>query len=308
MKNTRRIIALLMTALFCLSGMALAESVRPDADRAGNAIALPGEVNTIVSLAPSTTEIIIDLGLADKLVAIDTYSAFYWPELAELPQYDMMAPDNEQLALLKPDIVFVTGMSYAEGENPFAALISLGVCVAEIPSSTSIAGIRDDVQFIADCLGVSDAGAALVSDMDATLAEVKTIGDAIAEKKTVMFEISALPYLYSFGQGTYLNELIELIGAVNVLGDQEGWISVTEESALAMNPDVILTSVDYIEDPVGEILSREGWDDVTAVKNEAVYAIDAKTSNLPNTHIVEALIEMALAVYPQEYAAFAGNN
>ena len=100
MKNTRRIIALLMTALFCLSGMALAESVRPDADRAGNAIALPGEVNTIVSLAPSTTEIIIDLGLADKLVAIDTYSAFYWPELAELPQYDMMAPDNEQLALL----------------------------------------------------------------------------------------------------------------------------------------------------------------------------------------------------------------
>ena len=73
--------------------------------------------------------------------------------------------------------------------------------------------------------------------------------------------------------------------------------------ARELNPDVILTSTDYIEDPIGEILSREGWGDVTAVANKAVYPISSQTSNQPNQHIVEALVDMAVAVYPEAYAA-----
>ena len=123
-------------------------------------------------------------------------------------------------------------------------------------------------------------------------------------KKTVLFEISALPYIYSFGTGTFLDEMIVLMGAENVMGDQVSWISVTEESAVAANPDVILTSVNYIEDSVGEILGRSGWENVTAVANNAVYYIDNGASSLPNHHIVDAMLEMALAVYPEEYADF----
>ena len=123
------------------------------------------------------------------------------------------------------------------------------------------------------------------------------------EKKTVLFEISPVPYLYSFGTGVYLNEMIELIGAQNVLADQEGWLSVTEESAVAANPDVILTSDNFSnEDPVAEILGRAGWENVTAVKDGAVAYIDNAASSLPNHHIVDALKEMAKAVYPEEYA------
>ena len=52
-------------------------------------------------MAPSTTRVLTDLGLGDKLLAVDTYSAGYQPELAALPQFDMMAPDAEQLAQLR---------------------------------------------------------------------------------------------------------------------------------------------------------------------------------------------------------------
>ena len=303
MKNARRMIALVLAMLLLASLPALAENAQPATDRAGNEINLPAEVNKVVSLAPSTTQLILDLGLGDKLVAVDTYSAMYYEETADLLQYDMMSPDNEALALLEPDVIFVTGMSFTEGENPFQPLIDLGACVAVIPSSYSIEDIRQDILFISDVMNAEEEGAAIVADMDATIAEIAAIGQAIEDKKTVLFEISALPYIYGPGDHTYLDEMIELIGAVNVLDGQDDWVFVSEEAALSLNPDVILTSTDYIEDPIGEILGREGWENVTAVANKAVYPISSQTSNQPNQHIVEALIDMAKAVYPEAFEA-----
>ncbi len=303
MKNTRGMIAFILALLMLGGSLALAESTQPTVDRDGNEIALPEEVKRVVSLAPSTTRIIIDLGLADTLVAVDTYSAMYYEEVAGLLQYDMMTPDNEALALLEPDVIFVTGMSFVGGENPFQPLIDLGASVAVLPSSYSLDDIRQDILFIADVMNAEDEGAAIVAEMDGTIAQIAAIGETIEDKKTVLFEISALPYIYGPGDHTYLDEMIELIGAVNVLDGQDDWVFVSEEAALSLNPDVILTSTDYIEDPIGEILSREGWGDVTAVANKAVYPISSQTSNQPNQHIVEALIDMAKAVYPEYYEA-----
>ena len=62
------------------------------------------------------------------------------------------------------------------------------------------------------------------------------------------------------------------------------------EGAVASNPDVILTSVNYIDGPVGEILGRAGWESVTAVANGDVYYIDNGASSLPNHHIVDCLL------------------
>ena len=147
--------------------------------------------------------------------------------------------------------------------------------------------------------GVRDVG----WGMAAGSVPVGATGETITEPKTLLFEISPVPYLYSFGTGVYLNEMIELIGAKNVLADQEGWLSVTEESAVAANPDVILTSDNFSnEDPVAEILGREGWQNVTAVAEGQVAYIDNAASSLPNHHIVDALVEMAKAVYPDAYA------
>ena len=52
------------------------------------------------------------------------------------------------------------------------------------------------------------------------------IGAAVPEdeRKSVYFEISAAPYCYSFGEGVFLDEMLELIGADNVLAGQEGWV------------------------------------------------------------------------------------
>ena len=276
----------------------------PTKDRAGNDITIPEDVKSIVTLAPSTSQVLAEIGVQDKVVGVDTQTAGYISDLSSLPQIDMMNPDCEAIIALKPDVVFVTGMSNVGAENPFKAVKDAGICVIEIPSSNSVDGVMEDIQFIADCLKKSDEGTKLVEDMKNEINKIKEIGDTIKaeDQKTVLFEIAAAPDIYSFGSDVYLNELLSMVGAKNVLADQSGWLPVTEEAAITANPDVILTNVNYIENPVEEILARKGWENVTAVKNKAVYSIDNTASSLPNHNIIQALKEIAKAVYPEQYA------
>jgi len=299
MKITR-ILCIVLALLTSLSALAAV----PETDRSGNAISVPAEINRVISLAPASTQVLEDLGLLDKLVGVDNTSQFYVDGVSELPQFDMMAVDIERIAALEPDLVLTSGMSYLDGD-PFAMLKQMGICVADIPSSASIADVKEDVLFTAALFGMEEEGQQLVDEMQKTIDEIAAIGATITDKKTILFEIACLPYIYSFGDGTFLDEMIELIGAENVLGDQTSWLSVTEESAVAANPDVILTNVNYIDDPIGEILARTGWENVTAVANGDVHYIDNGKSSLPNQYIVDALIEMAVAVYPETYAAYA---
>lgn len=306
MKVKNKILAVLLALalVFALVGCGgSGDSQAPTEDRSGAQINLPAKVERIVSLAPSITETLLDLGCVGKIVAIDTQTQLYaYEELsADLPAFDMMAPDIEQLAALKPDAVFVSGVTDISGTDLYAGLKNLGVCVIDIPSSDSIQGVKDDITFIASCVDKSDEGEKIIADMTAEIDKFADIGKTVTDKKTVYFEIAAAPYAYSFGSGTFLNEMIELIGAENILSGQDGWLSVELESVVAADPDVILTNVNYIEDAVGELLSRDGWSGVSAVANGEVYYIDNQSSSLPNENIVKALNEMAAAVYPDLY-------
>ena len=75
------------------------ECAVPTMDRSGNPITIPAQVNSIISMAPATTQLLIDLGLADKIIACDSNSASdYAASLKkDIPQFDMMAPDQEQI-------------------------------------------------------------------------------------------------------------------------------------------------------------------------------------------------------------------
>ncbi|MEE0756045.1 ABC transporter substrate-binding protein, partial [Allofournierella sp.] len=220
-----------------------------------------------------------------------------------VPTFDMMQPDMEQLAALKPDVLFVSNMTLYDQTNPYQQLMDMGVCVLCVPTADSIAAIQEDIAFIAAAMGKSAEGDALIVDMQAELDRIAAIGATVTDKKSVYFEISAAPSMYSFGNGVFLNEMIELIGAENVLADQEGWLPVEAETIVAADPDVILTNVNYIEDPVAEILGRSGWEGMSAVQNEQVFTIDNMASSLSNQNIVKALDQMAKAVYPELFSA-----
>ncbi|HCY9015293.1 TPA: ABC transporter substrate-binding protein [Enterococcus faecalis] len=277
------------------------EVTLPTKDRSGKEIILPKEATKIISLVPSTTEVIEDLGKTDQLIAVDTQSSTMMTDLKKLPQMDMMAVDAEKLIALKPQIVYVNDINLASSESVWKQVEDAGITVVNIPTSTSIKAIKEDVQFIADSLSEHEKGQKLIKTMDQEIDEVAKIGKTIKKPKTVLFEVAALPDIYSFGNGTFLNEMIETIGAKNVLANEKGWLPVTEEAAIAAKPEVILTNVNYMKDPAKEILARKNWENVPAVQNKEVFEIDNMSSSLPNNHITKALKQMAKAVYPEEY-------
>ncbi|MCH5281611.1 MAG: ABC transporter substrate-binding protein [Lachnospiraceae bacterium] len=276
-------------------------SMLPTVDPSGAEISVPEEVNSIVVLAPSIAETVVALGDGDLIVAYDTQSVGLTGLPSDVPVLDMVNPDMEQLMALHPDVLLVTSLSLYDQEAPYQQLIDAGVCVICIPTSDSMEGIKSDIAFLAAVLGKTEEGDRLIGEMQAEIDAIAAIAETIPEERTVYFEIAAAPDLYSFGNGVYLNEMIELIGAKNILAEEDGWLSVGEETVVAADPDVILTNVNYIEDAVGEIKGRNGWDGLKAVQNDNVHYVDNMASSLPNQNVVKALRQMAEAVYPEYY-------
>jgi iron complex transport system substrate-binding protein len=293
---------MLITLASCGDDNAPASNVDLGKDREGNSISLPGTIEKIISIGPSNTELLVALGVGGKIIATDEWSGGVGGLNAGIPLLPSITEiDGEFIIDLQPDIIIVTGMSKVGGNNPLQVVEDTGICVIVIPSSTSIDEIKEDIRFIAAVAGAVSTGNTIVSNMEKEIADIKKIGDAITDKKSVYFEISPAPWMYSFGNNTFLNEMIEIIGAVNIFADQDGWMSVADEQLLDANPDVILTTTNWMDDAIGEIKGRPGWDAITAVQNNAVYYIDQDASNRPNHNIVKALKEMAKAVYPDKY-------
>ena len=275
----------------------------PTTDPSGASIAIPDQVDSVVALAHSICEVLVALGVEEKLIGYDLQSVGIAGLPKSVPTFDMVNPDVEQLTALAPDMLIVSNLSLYDQEAPYQPLIDAGVCVICVPTSESVEAVRSDIRFLAAALKVPGEGERVVDEMDAELERLSAILSDIPEeeRKSVYFEISPAPYLYSCGSGTYLHEMIELAGGRNVLADQSGWLSVEGETVVADNPDVIFTNVNYTDAPVEEILGREGWAGVPAVMNQNVYYIDNMSSSLPNQNIVKAVEQMAKALYPERF-------
>ena len=298
----KKILALIMTlSIFVLSGCS-SQTDRMVTDREGTEVNIPTKIEKIISTAPSNTEVLMALGLGDKLVAIDKYSTDIEGINTELPQIDFLNPDAETIIGLEPDIVIASGHNKTGSvEDPFKAISEAGIPVVYIPSSDSIDGIYKDIEFIADVVNERSKGKEIVDDMKAQVEEIKAIGDTITDKKSVYFEISPAPYLSSFGKSTFLNEMIEIIGAKNIFENEEGWVYPTAEAIIDANPDVIITNAGYMENPTEEIKSRDAWENINAIKNNEVYLVDQNASSRPSQNVIKALEQMAKAVYPEHY-------
>jgi len=303
--------------MFALGAIALVgctgKESRVITDRAGIRVVIDRPINRIVSTAPSNTEIIAYLGLADKLVAIDRHSANVKvpaygsiagrPEVpAGLPLLDFFYPDAEVILGLEPDVIIASGHNATgSGEDPFRLLREAGIPVVYIPMSKSIDDIYRDIAFVADLLQVQQKGEEAINAMKAEVAEIAQRTAHIESKATVYFEMSTAPEMITFGRDSFLDSMISAVGARNIFADDNWFVSPSAEVVIERNPDVILTNVNYIDDPIGEIKNRPGFGHISAVINDRVYQIDNDSSSRPSPGIVLALRQMSRAVYPDAW-------
>jgi iron complex transport system substrate-binding protein len=269
-------------------------------DRTGRTVRINGPINRIVSTAPSNTEIITDLGMADKLVAIDRHSVNVAGIPGGLPLLDFFYPDAEVIINLNPDIIIASGHNpTGSGEDPFGLLRKAGIPVVYISMSKSIDDIYQDIAFIAGLLQAQEKGNEVIGSMKTQIAELSQKAAHIDTKQTVYFEMSIAPDMMTFGKGSFINDMISVIGARNIFENDNWIVSPGAESIIERNPDVILTNVNYVDDPANEIKSRPGFNHISAVINNRIYQIDTDSSVRPSPRVILALRQMSRAVYPE---------
>ncbi len=150
----------------------------------------------------------------------------------------------------------------------------------------------------------------IVSEMNDSINKMKELGSTIdvGPLKSVLLVTSTptadYPTIYAAGSDTYIDEIITDLGCINAAATDSGeqWPALTEEAAVSLNPDVIISTDTYTENVVDTWLSMEGWENVNAIKNKEVYLLKYSNElNQPNQHVVSAMVEMAKDIYPDVY-------
>jgi iron complex transport system substrate-binding protein len=270
-------------------------------DALDNEVVIEEEPKTIVSLIPSNTEIVYELGLGEKVVGLSDYDN-YPEETANVEKVGGMEFNVEKIVSLNPDIVLAHESSALAAEAGLTQLKDAGITVFVVNDAVNFEEVYETINLIGQMTGTTEEAEALTADMKAKLDEIKEKAATVTEKKKVFVEVSPAPDIYTPGKNTFMDIMLQVINAENAAGDLDGWASIDQESIVERNPDVIITTYGYYsEDPVGQVTSREGWADVTAVKNKQVVDVHSDLVTRPGPRLVEGVEELAKAVYPEVF-------
>jgi ABC-type Fe3+-hydroxamate transport system substrate-binding protein len=259
-------------------------------DDFGDTIALAAPPRRIVSLNPSTTELLFTLGAGDRVVGRTTYDL--WPVRARTVR-DLgpgLRPNVEAVLAVRPDLVLL----YASDDNRDAArrLRASGVPTAAYRLDR-IADFARVTRALGALTGDSAAARVTVDTVRATLDRVRAATWPLAHP-TVFWPLYDLPLL-AVGGGSFLDELIDIAGGRNVYGFMsEPSPRITFEDLLHRDPDVVLATPEsrarYLRDP--------RWRTLRAVRDGRLFAVDTTLVLRPGPRIGEAARSIALLLHP----------
>ncbi|MCS0674422.1 ABC transporter substrate-binding protein [Cytobacillus firmus] len=271
-------------------------------DALDNEIVIESKPERIVSMIPSNTEIAFELGLGEEVVGVSDFDN-YPPEAAEKEKIGGMEFNVEKIISLNPDLVLAHASSAHNSEAGLQQLRDAGVTVLVVNDAKSFDQVFESIVMVGTAAGEKDKAEKLVSDMKSKLEEIKTKAQDIKEenRKSVFVEVSPAPDIYTAGTKTFMDEMLSAINAENII-TEEGWPKMDPEAIIERNPDVIITTHGYYtEDAVGNVMGRDGWQDITAVKNKQVADVDSDMVTRSGPRIIEGVEELAKAVYPDVF-------
>lgn len=269
-------------------------------DGLGRAVTIELPVEKIVSLAPSNTEILFAVGAVDMVVGVTEYCNF--PEEAlEIEKVGGFSADTmsvETIVSLEPDVVFAYGDRQGD---IITALEELDITVYVLYPSDMI-DVFFNIFTVGQITGNEEQAEAVITDMeDRTAAVVEAVAEIEEDEKVLVFwEIFDEP-LMTTGPATFIGQLIEMAGGVNIFADLEGeYLQINAEEVIARDPQAIMGSDTHGEKLTPEMIgARPGWDQIDAVKNERILLIPGDIVSRAGPRLADAVEAIALALYPE---------
>ncbi len=262
-------------------------------DDLGQRVVLQSPPRRIVSLSPSTTEVVAALGALDRLVGRTDFCDFP-PQVKSIPSIGgIINPSFEKVVALKPDLVLA-----AHGNDPafLRKLRSAGIPVFGLnPRSVSEAFAQ--LERVGYLLGLEDVGRAkhqqLKRRTDLLSARARKILGS-ASRPTAVVVISIDP-LFVAGGGTFIDELLSLACMKNAAGSDRPWPQWSAERLVAADPDIIILLRDA-DGPVRaspktirRLASRSAWRSLSAIRSGHVYEIAEDFLTIPGPRLVQGL-------------------
>lgn len=218
-----------LALLLGLNGTACQGPASPAQQATPGATGSPAEPQRIVSLVPSATELIYEVGAGPALVGV-TVNDDFPAQVQSLPKVGDQTIDPERLISLKPDLVVLD----SEFNNDGAKYRRLGLPVLELRSKR-LADIGSNLRLLGQRLGHADSGEAAAQRFEASLAEIPRL----EEPAEVFIEIWGSP-LMTVGAESLPNDLLERLGLKNAYADQNGYFQVDPEDVVTRRPRIII--------------------------------------------------------------------
>lgn len=248
-----------------------------------------GAAGRVVSLAPSLSEIVVELGAADLLVGV--LDAGERPaEMQNLPSVGRYGQlDIERLLSLKPDLLLLWPGSVSPAQRDQLQRLHIPTYVAE---PHDLEQLTAQIEAIAAQLGRPERGVALAGDLRQQVAALRQRYRR-DEPLRVFYQVWDRP-LYTVGGGQIISDALQVCGARNVFADLKlPAPQVSVEAVLQRNPEVIVAS------ERAQLEAWKAWPSVAAVAQGRLRAVPDKGLERPSGQMVEAVARLCRVIAPE---------
>jgi iron complex transport system substrate-binding protein len=226
----------------------------------------------IVSLSPSATETLFAVGAGDQVVAVDDQSDY--PQEAPITDLSAFQPNVEAIADYEPDLVI------APADVPrdlIGGLRKLNLTVLAEPAAETLNDAYGQAREIGLVTGHPEEGVEVADEMRSRIEDLIDTAPK-DERLSVFHELDQ--ELFSPASDTFIGRIYVRLGLANVAdpaAEKSGspYPQVSEEAVIEADPDlVILADSECCGQTPAKVAERPGWDEISAVQNDAVVAID----------------------------------
>jgi iron complex transport system substrate-binding protein len=268
-------------------------------DGLGREVMLAAPAQRIVSLAPSNTEILFAIGAGSQVVGRDELSDY--PEEAKAVESIGSAFQNlntELIVSLKSDLVLAAEINTPEQVKQ---LEDAGLTVYYLNNPTTLEGLYENLNIVAQLTGHEDEAAALVESLKARVAAVDEKIMPLSSRFSVFYELDSTDPAkpYTAGKGTFITLLIDRAGGYNIASELEGYPQMSLEEIVAADPAFIILGDSMWGVTPEQVAARPGWENLSAVKNGNVFPFDDNLVSRPGPRLVDGLEALAKLLRPE---------
>ncbi len=276
-----------------LTGLSSARTV---VDQVGRRVEVPEHPQKIISLMPSITEIIFELGQEKKLKGVTLFSRNP-PAASRLPRVGSYVHlDLEKIVSLKPDLC----LALRDGNPRYMVdkIEQLAIPVYVI-DPRDMDGIIDCIIRLGSLVGAESQAAEIVLKMRQKIMAGHAIVSQAKYRPRVFFQIDASPII-SAGSNTFIQQLITMAGGENLAAGSTAYPRYSWEDILEMRPEIVLIASmagGQSEDELKAGWLR--WPRIPAVRDKRIYVVDADLFDRPTPRLLDGLQTLLRLIHPE---------